>query len=245
MDELVDDLVGFILKRVAVNFHETQDHFLYGHSMGGCISFHALHRIVTKVTSWRQFRGAVFSGPMFVPVDDLVTPADFERGGSCKLHTVSCCLGHTPGLRGCDSGSVGLEKFTKPQKPPRLSNYVKLQEATLADARFQGWQINLRNARNMLVAATAAVELFDQVSYPFIVLHAKEDKLCDHRGSVMLCERATRAAEHRLVTFEKGQQHELHNEEDWKEPLKEACEHYAKFGTTAELNRPSANAAGY
>jgi len=227
-DILVDDLQSFLGGLVAKRHGGIADHCVYAHSMGGAIALCALHRMSCQEKQWPNFRGCVFSGPMLMPADELVTARDYEGGGSCKLQCLSCMLGQCC-CRGMSAKKAGLDKKSKEEKVVRLSNHPKFQEATLKDPFFNGWDICLRVAHNHIQIAVEACQKAPSITFPFLINHATTDQLCMLEGSKLLCESAVDAGEHTLV--EHSGAHELHNEEDWEAPLKTALEFYDRHTT--------------
>jgi len=199
-DVLLENWRAFILKEVQSQSLKT---VVYAHSTGGLVAFLALAES-RWYKQWSNLQGVVLSAPLL-------------RSPKCELyicpHVLLKCL---KCLRCCGT-SPAIPAVTGDQ----ISTYKPAVDATKADSLYWGWKINLSFVRAMLEGSVRALSLLPEVDFPFLVMHAPEDKLCDVSGSSALYEQAKTPAMQKEMEVDvfAGCAHELHNEEDWQKPL--------------------------
>jgi acylglycerol lipase len=207
-DFLIEDHIHLIAHRVKSECPDLP-HYVYAHSSGGLIMFHALRRLLCEAEGqgWPNFRGIVFSAPCL------------HHGPAKNLRRSIVCLPRN-----------GTLSARKPGRMARLAKNTEVQKNTSDDALYFGWNINVGFLAEFMRSAKDARGDFASVEYPFMILHSPNDKLSSVRGSSSLY-RDARSTDKELHTSPfKGCGHELHNEEDWQLPLRMATAWYAARG---------------
>ena len=156
--DYVDDLQLFIKRMLTQTPDLSQlPRFILGHSMGGLITVHTAHR---DPSFWN---GVILSGPALQPDPKIATPF---------LKSVASVLSEI--LPKMPVSSLELATISK--------NKAVLELAAQDPYYFKG-SVPARWAYEMLCAMDEAWSSVGSSTYPFLIVHAKEDKLCSIEGS--------------------------------------------------------------
>ncbi|XP_031701153.1 monoglyceride lipase isoform X1 [Anarrhichthys ocellatus] len=158
--------------------------FIVGHSMGGAIS------ILTACERPADFAGVVLIAPMVQMNPDSATPF--------KVFMAKVLNHMLPSLT---LGSIDSKWISRDKK--------QVETYAADELNFHG---GMRVSFAMqLMGATARIEReIPSISWPFLLLHGDDDKLCDIRGSKMMYENAP-ASDKKIKVFEGGY-HSLHHD---------------------------------
>ncbi|XP_034393579.1 monoglyceride lipase isoform X1 [Cyclopterus lumpus] len=158
--------------------------FIVGHSMGGAIS------ILTACERPGDFAGVVLIAPMVQMNPDSATPFKVFLAKVLNHMVPSITL-----------GTMESKWISRDQKQVEAYDTDELNNHGGVRVSFA----------MQLMGATARIEReIPTISWPFLLLHGDDDKLCDIRGSKMMYEK-TPGADKKLKVFEGGY-HALHHD---------------------------------
>lgn len=156
--DYVDDQQLFISRMLTQNPDlSLLPRFLVGHSMGGLI---AVHTSARDASLWN---GVVLSGPALQGDPKVATP--FLKGVASLLSSI---LPKIP-VSGLDISLINKNKA--------------VVELALQDPLYRKGLVPARWAYEMLCAMDEAWSTVGSSSYPFLIVHAIDDKLCAVEGS--------------------------------------------------------------
>ncbi|CAG6021189.1 unnamed protein product [Menidia menidia] len=158
--------------------------FIVGHSMGGAIS------ILTACERPSDFAGVVLIAPMVQMNPESATPF--------KIF-VAKLLNHM--LPSLTLGSIESKWVSRDKKQV---------EAYDADELNYHGRLRVSFGMQLMTAATRIEREIPSISWPFLLLHGDDDKLCDIRGSKMMYENAA-SSDKNMKVYEGGY-HALHHD---------------------------------
>ncbi|XP_029012077.1 monoglyceride lipase isoform X2 [Betta splendens] len=158
--------------------------FIVGHSMGGAIS------ILTACERPSDFAGVVLIGPMVQMNPDSATPFKVFMAKVLNHMVPSLTLG------AIDSKWISRDKSQV--------------EAYDADELIYHGGMRVSFAMQLMGAVNRIERELPTISWPFLLLHGGDDKLCDIRGSQTMYEKAS-TADKKIKVYE-GAYHALHHE---------------------------------
>ncbi|XP_068454519.1 monoglyceride lipase [Clinocottus analis] len=158
--------------------------FIVGHSMGGAIS------ILTACERPSDFAGVVLIAPMVQMNPESATPF--------KVFVAKVLNHMVPSLT---LGSIDSKYISRDAK--------QVESYDTDELNFHGG-MRVSFGIQLMGAAARIEKEIPSISWPFLLLHGDEDKLCDIRGSQMMYENAP-SSDKKLKVFE-GAYHALHHE---------------------------------
>jgi len=163
--------------------HPNLPMFLFGHSMGGCVS-----ALLVKDNP-NLFNGVIFSSPMLVP-NSQMTP--FKVSVAKRLHT---WLPRIP------VGSLD---------PNQISSDENQVKKYIDDPLVYNGSVTLQTALQLYTMATEVQKCLKLINLPFLVLHGVDDEIVDISGSRNLM-KSSSSTDKSIMEF-KGAKHELLHE---------------------------------
>ncbi|KAM4563828.1 monoglyceride lipase isoform 1-T1 [Odontesthes bonariensis] len=158
--------------------------FIVGHSMGGAIS------ILTACERPGDFAGVVLIAPMIQMNPESATPF--------KIFVAKLLIHMLPSLT---LGAIESKWVSRDKKQV---------EAYDADELNYHGRLRVSFSMQLLAAATRIEREIPSISWPFLLLHGDDDKLCDIRGSKMMYEN-TASSDKKIQVYE-GAYHALHHD---------------------------------
>ncbi|XP_023128287.1 monoglyceride lipase isoform X2 [Amphiprion ocellaris] len=158
--------------------------FIVGHSMGGAIS------ILTACERPEDFSGVVLIAPMVQMSPESVTPFKVFMAKLLNHMLPSLPLG------AIDSKWISRDK--------------KQVEAYDSDELIFRGGVRVSFGMQMMAAVARIEREIPSISWPFLLLHGDQDKLCDIRGSKTMFENAS-SSDKKIKVYEGGY-HALHHD---------------------------------
>lgn len=164
---------------------------LLGHSMGGLIATHVALR---DPSAWAA---VVLSGPLLEADPAVATP--FMRS---LVRLFSRCL-----------PKLGVQKLDH----SLVSKNRQVLEFNAQDPFYSSHTLTARWGAEMLQAMDDVWENLDKSTFPLLILHGTQDRLCSINGSRKLLE-STLSTDKKLIEYE-GMYHEVLREVKWRKVL--------------------------
>uniref|UniRef100_A0A3P8SYK3 Monoglyceride lipase n=1 Tax=Amphiprion percula TaxID=161767 RepID=A0A3P8SYK3_AMPPE len=158
--------------------------FIVGHSMGGAIS------VLTACERPEDFSGVVLIAPMVQMSPESVTPFKVFMAKLLNHMLPSLPLG------AIDSKWISRDK--------------KQVEAYDSDELIFRGGVRVSFGMQMMAAVARIEREIPSISWPFLLLHGDQDKLCDIRGSKTMFENAS-SSDKKIKVYEGGY-HALHHD---------------------------------
>ncbi|XP_052242465.1 monoglyceride lipase-like [Dreissena polymorpha] len=158
--------------------------FLLGHSMGGAVS------ILAAMSKPNYFKGVVLIGPAITPDKDSAT--------CFKVFALKIAARIFPQLVVAKIDPLKIsrdEAFVKRYKEDPLVFYETVK---------CGWALAYLHALAQITSS------FQDMTWPFIVIHGSEDTICEMEGSQLLYDKA--ASKDKQIKIFDGAFHQVHND---------------------------------
>ena len=188
--DYVDDYLLFVRTMLAANpALAALPKFLLGHSMGGLIAVHARNQSAEHGLQWT---GTILSAPALRADPKVATPV--------KIFLAGLLANLLPKLA------------LDPLNSQNVSRSKQVVELYSTDPLVYHGGIRARWGNEVLQAMRRVGERYDQVTWPFLLLHGREDRITHISGSLDFFEHVP-STDKVLRTYQ-GMFHEVFNEPD-------------------------------